>query len=164
MAVIWQRIDNSPKPQARAPHELALLCKCRRWAIIRVSYHPPRQQKSGDIVNDHLSYLRGHERAAVSECVDRLRQTLGEQLIGAWLFGSKARGDFAPDSDIDLLIVIPELDWSLWDEIRLTAARVSLEYDVLLNTHILDQPRWRTQERYRDTLWREVQQDGVSLL
>ena len=89
---------------------------------------------------------------------------MGKQLIGAWLFGSKARGDFGPDSDIDLLIVIPDLDWSLWDEIRLTAARVSLEYDVLLNTHILDQPRWRAQTRYRDTLWREVQQDGVSLV
>jgi len=115
-------------------------------------------------VNDHLSHLRGHERAAVSECVGRLRQTLGKQLIGAWLFGSKARGDFGPDSDIDLLIVIPELDWSLWDEIRLTAARVSLEYDVLLNTHILDRPRWRAQKRYQDTLWREVQQYGVPLL
>ena len=115
-------------------------------------------------MNDHLIHLRGHEQAAVSECVGRLRQTLGKQLIGAWLFGSKARGDFGPDSDIDLLIVIPELDWSLWDEIRLTAARVSLEYDVLLNTHILDQPRWRAQMHYQDTLWQEVQQDGVSLL
>ena len=115
-------------------------------------------------MNDHLSYLRGHERAAVSECIGRLRQALGKQLIGAWLFGSKARGDFGPDSDIDLLIVIPELDWSLRDEIRLTAARVSLEYDVLLNTHILDQPRWRAQTHYQDTLWREVQQDGVPLL
>ena len=113
---------------------------------------------------DHLTYLQGHERAAVSDCVGRLRQALEKQLVGVWLFGSKARGDFGPDSDIDLLIVIPELDWSLWDEIRLTAARVSLEYDVLLNTHILDQLRWRAQMRYQDTLWREVQQDGVSLL
>lgn len=115
-------------------------------------------------MNDHLSHLQPHEQAALSECVSRLRQALGKQLIGVWLFGSKARGDFGPDSDIDLLIVIPELDWFLWDEIRLTAARVSLEYDVLLNTHILDQSRWRAQMHYRDTLWREVQRDGVSLL
>jgi hypothetical protein len=72
----------------------------------------------GDIVNDHLSHLRGHERAAVSECVGRLRKILGEQLIGAWLFGSKARGDFGPDSDIDLLIVIPELGRFIWSSER----------------------------------------------
>jgi len=85
------------------------------------------------------------------------------QLTGIWLFGSKARGDFGPDSDIDLLVIISELDWSWWDRIRLIAARVSLEYDLLLNTHILDQPRWDAQRRYQDTLWREMQR-GSALL
>jgi predicted nucleotidyltransferase len=81
-----------------------------------------------------------------------------------WFFGSKARGDFGPYSDVDLLILIPELDWSFWDEIRLIAARVSLVYDVLLNTHILDRSRWDAQMRFQGTLWRRVQRDGVPLL
>jgi len=80
-----------------------------------------------------------------------------------WLFGSEARGDFGPHSDVDLLIVIPELDWSLRDEIRLIAARVSLGYDALLNTHFLDQSRWDIDARHQGTLWRQVQQDGVPL-
>lgn len=115
-------------------------------------------------MSETLTYLRPHERAAVRECLVRLRQALGSQLIGVWLFGSKARGDFGPHSDIDLLIVIPELDWSLWDEIRLIAARVSLEHDTLLNTHILDQSHWDTQMQYMGTLWWQVQRDGVLLL
>jgi predicted nucleotidyltransferase len=77
------------------------------------------------------------------------------------LFGSKARGDFGPYSDVDLLIVIPELDWSLWDEIRLIAPRVALECDIVLNTHILDRSRWDAQMRFQGTLWRQVQRDGV---
>lgn len=115
-------------------------------------------------MRETLTYLQPHERAAVRQCLIRLRQVLGPQLVGVWLFGSKARGDFGPHSDVDLLIVIPELDWSLWDEIRLIAARVSLECDVLLNAHILDQSRWDAQVRYEGTLWRQVQRDGVPLL
>ena len=110
-----------------------------------------------------LSHLQTQERAALDECMARLIKALGTQLVGIWLFGSKARGDSEPDSDIDLLIVIPELDWSLWDQIRMIAARVSLEYDVLLNTHILDRSRWNEQGQYRGMLWRAVQQDGVRL-
>ncbi len=114
-------------------------------------------------MNDSLTRLETHEQAAIQECIARLRQALGAQLVSVWLFGSKARGDFDPDSDIDLLIVISRMDWSWWDKIRLTAARVSLEYDLLLNTHILDQPRWNAQKHYQDTLWREMQR-GSALL
>ena len=40
---------------------------------------------------------------------DRLRQVL--------LFGSWARGDAHPESDIDLLVVLDEVE-SVWDELR----------------------------------------------
>jgi predicted nucleotidyltransferase len=114
-------------------------------------------------VSEALAYLQSHEQTAVQECVARLRQALGAKLMSVWLFGSKARGDYGPDSDIDLLVVISEIDWSCWDQIRLIAARLSLEYDALLNTHILDQARWAAQRRYQDTLWREMQRGSVAL-
>jgi len=37
--------------------------------------------------------------------VQRLRETLGEKLIGVALFGSYARGDYHPGSDLDLLVI-----------------------------------------------------------
>ena len=49
--------------------------------------------------------------------VERLRTELGDwqQLAGAWLFGSTARGDGNPESDIDLLLVgdstVDDEDW-----------------------------------------------------
>ena len=45
-----------------------------------------------------------------------------------------------------------------------TAARVSLEYDTLLNTHIVTADRWAEMRRWAATLWLEVQRDGVLLL
>jgi predicted nucleotidyltransferase len=76
------------------------------------------------------------------------------------LFGSKARGDAGDDADIDLLVIVETADWARKGQIRLIDARVSLEYDVLLNTHILDPARWAELAQHQATLWREVQRDG----
>jgi hypothetical protein len=46
-----------------------------------------------------------------------LRQLYGDRLISVLLFGSWARGDAHPESDIDLLVVLDRVD-SLWDELR----------------------------------------------
>ncbi len=111
-----------------------------------------------------LDYLSHRERAALDDCAARLHQAVGDKLMGLWLFGSKARGDFDPDSDIDLLVIIKTKDWDVWHAIRQIAARCSLEYDVLFNTHILDRARWEKEVRYQGTLWREIQRDGASLM
>jgi predicted nucleotidyltransferase len=108
-------------------------------------------------------YLQPRERAAVQDCIARLKNALGKQLRGIWLFGSKARDDPGPGSDIDLLIVISEMNWSWRDRILLIADRMSLEYRILLNTHILDQARWDAQRGRQDALWQQVQQGHVLL-
>ena len=41
--------------------------------------------------------------------IQRLRETLGEKLISVALFGSYARGDSHPGSDIDLLVIAEQL-------------------------------------------------------
>jgi hypothetical protein len=47
--------------------------------------------------------------------------------------------------------------------IRRMAARLSLDYDTLINTHLLDKARWDELIQYQDTLWREIQRDGIPL-
>jgi len=46
-----------------------------------------------------------------------LRQLYGDRLGSVLLFGSWARGDAHPESDIDLLVVLDRVD-SVWDELR----------------------------------------------
>lgn len=111
-----------------------------------------------------LAYLQPDEEAAVSEYLTRLIDRLNGRLVGMHLFGSKARGDFMPDSDLDLLIILKNDDWKTKDTVRFIAADVSLEYDVLINTHILSQARWEKMARQQATLWQEVRRDGVPLM
>jgi predicted nucleotidyltransferase len=88
----------------------------------------------------------------------------GEQLIGIWLFGSKARGDGKLDSDLDLLVVVSTVSPVTRWRIREIAADCSLEYDILFNTHILDLPTWEKHTRQVSTFWQEIERDGLQLL
>jgi len=111
-----------------------------------------------------LNYLRQNELKALEEFTERLKRALKESLEEIWFFGSKARGDFEPDSDLDVLVILDRWDWKLVEQVSLTGARVSYEYDVLINTHSLSKERWEEMERFKATLWREIQRDGVLLM
>ena len=86
-----------------------------------------------------------------------------EGLISIVLFGSVARGDFTPDSDIDVLVVTEKLDtdlkWDIWG----VGSEVSLEFDVLFNLHVYPRALWESLRAKRKTIWRNVEQDGVEL-
>jgi predicted nucleotidyltransferase len=51
------------------------------------------------------------------ETAEDLRRLYGNRLRRVLLFGSWARGDAHPESDIDLLVVLDQVD-SVWDELR----------------------------------------------
>jgi len=54
--------------------------------------------------------LRPNERAGLAAFLERLRQRYGDDLLRVVLFGSKARGDFDTESDVDVLVVLRERD------------------------------------------------------
>ena len=92
------------------------------------------------------AHLQANEQAALHEFIARLLQGGGGRVVGVWLFGSKARGDFEPDSDLDLLIVLEEADWIIRDRVHLLAARVSLDTmssSTRISSAALVGPGWR---------------------
>jgi predicted nucleotidyltransferase len=107
--------------------------------------------------------LSARERRAVQAFLQRLHRDHGQLVQQTTLFGSKARGDSGPESDIDLLILVEDENWTLRDAISVIAARVSLEYDVLISPRVIGRERWQHMERERFSFCEHIAQDGVPL-
>ncbi|MDI6738499.1 MAG: nucleotidyltransferase domain-containing protein, partial [Nanoarchaeota archaeon] len=60
----------------------------------------------GTFMMEMLNYLTKKERKALEEFSFRLKDFLGKNLVFVKLFGSKVRGDFNKDSDIDILLIL----------------------------------------------------------
>ncbi len=65
----------------------------------------------------------------IKRCAEIIREVYGGRLAGIVLYGSVARGEDGPESDIDLLVVI-EGEYGLMDEIeRLVDALYPLQLE-----------------------------------
>lgn len=50
------------------------------------------------------------------------------------LFGSKARGDFDEESDIDVLVVIKDKNGHIWDDLVALEVDLMLKYNVVISS------------------------------
>lgn len=107
--------------------------------------------------------LQPNDQRAVSEFVDLLQRHHQERVLQTVLFGSKARGDSTPWSDIDILIIVGQEDWRLSHAISDLAADVSLEYDVLIAPRVIGRERWERMTDLRFGLYRNIVAEGIPL-
>ena len=82
--------------------------------------------------------------------------------IEARLFGSEARGDARPDSDIDLLILVDQPPVSDTDEDRIFTPlyQIELQTGVLINPIIMPKQEWG---RRVSPFYLNVENEGVRL-
>ena len=86
--------------------------------------------------------------ALVAEFKRELQRIYGDRLKGVFLYGSRARGDAEPDSDVDVLVVLD--NWHHYaDEIARTSvatSELSLTYGLSISRVFLRERDWLTAE------------------
>lgn len=87
-------------------------------------------------------------RKILQKLKKELMQIYGDQIASILLYGSRARGDERPDSDIDILIVLKqEFDYS--EMLRLSSdltASLSLEYDVVISRAFVSREQFENRQ------------------
>ena len=84
-------------------------------------------------------YNKSMTQKKLAAILKRLRTELavilGDRLEAIYLYGSQARGDARPDSDIDVLVVLRG-DFNYFDMVMKTStctAQISLDYDTVIS-------------------------------
>ncbi len=108
-----------------------------------------------------MSSLTFSERQAIAEFVTKLQNLFASDLQSVILYGSKARGDAGPDSDIDLLVILSDEAWTERRQLSQISSRVSLNHDVLLLPHVVSRVRWQKMADDPFSFYREVFKDGL---
>jgi len=108
--------------------------------------------------------LTDEERQALIEFVEKLLQRFDGRLLSAILFGSRARGEAGPDSDMDVLVVVDSDDLQVRKEIRHLAVEVWLEHGIYLSTRVWSRAHLRELEGLQTMLFRNIERDGIDLL
>ena len=96
---------------------------------------------------------------AISRYVSRVRDVFGRSISQILLFGSYARGEASPESDIDIMVITKDTGWDI--EYRL----ITMGYQIFSETGVMLSVKVRTTGEFEQaslfSFLRNVKQEGV---
>jgi uncharacterized protein len=107
------------------------------------------------IINDKLKTILAQLRS-------QFETLYGDRLVQTILFGSQARGDARPDSDIDVLVVLKGAV-NPGEEIKRTSqirAKLSLKNDAVISCLFMDENRFINRN---GPLLRNIRKEGIAV-
>jgi predicted nucleotidyltransferase len=110
-----------------------------------------------------IDCLTENEQQAVSEFVDHLERQFAGQVTFILLFGSRARGEAQPDSDLDIVVVMSDVGSKTRKAVRYLAVEVWLKYGMYLSTRVWNQAHWHELEELQTLFYRNICRDGIAL-
>ena len=99
--------------------------------------------------------------ALLLELTQMLRKELGEDLKHLILFGSRARGDHAPDSDYDCLLVVSQVTPKIVTTIDQVAGELLFNYSVVFSIIPISETRYLSEPHH--PLLKNIAREGVVL-
>ncbi len=111
-----------------------------------------------------LLTLTRREKETLRTFVERVRQSLGENLVRIILFGSKARGRAKRGSDIDLLVIVQNRDIPTEKKVIEQVVETELHYNIYrLSPVIYSVEDYEERKKIGAPFISEVEADGVIL-
>jgi predicted nucleotidyltransferase len=100
-------------------------------------------------------------KTAIKDLKQRLTGRFGSD-IEAYLFGSVARGDFGPSSDIDILVLVAgEVNNSVEEEVFSLAYDMELQHNVVFGIVVYSKDFWNSRLASYMPLYKNVKREGI---
>jgi predicted nucleotidyltransferase len=107
--------------------------------------------------------LLANEQAALDDFRRALREALGDRVLELRLYGSKARGDWTEESDLDVAVVVDRMEPGLRRRIVFMAAASGLPRDVDLSVKVFDRATYERMAREGWAFAQAVAREGIDL-
>lgn len=88
-------------------------------------------------------------RKLMKELKEGLVHIYGDRLKGVYLYGSYARGDYRPGSDVDVMILLKDFTdyWKEWQRSSAYVSDISLKYDVTVSCIMIKEIQWKQSDK-----------------
>jgi len=110
-----------------------------------------------------LGYLTKEEENIIEKLVKKIKEALGGNLVFIELFGSKIRGDYEPDSDIDLLIVVRNKDVKLRTNLYDILFEIDPYYSFKISLIIYSEFEYKQNIKLKSTFFENIKKEGIRL-
>lgn len=110
-----------------------------------------------------LEHLTTEEIKAVGEIKQKVILLVGDRLKGFYLFGSKARGDYDSESDVDIAIIIDELEKETKRKIIDIVADIEIEYLVVISLLVFSWKDFTDLKGRERRIALDIEQEGIPL-
>jgi len=114
-------------------------------------------------MKNELQYLSKIERNVVNSFVKELEENLGDYILTIRLFGSKVRGDFHRDSDIDIFILVKERTPNIEDMVSEIEVNHDIEYGLPFSTVLYSLFEYKKNKELGSFFFENVEKEGVIL-
>jgi len=114
------------------------------------------------IIHDlRLPLARADEITSLKEAAKSL--SMYPDVLKVVVFGSRVRGDFTGDSDMDVLVVISKTDIGLENEVVHILSELELKYDVPLSPAIFTMKEYDINKNMGSPFITNVEREGIIL-
>ena len=108
-----------------------------------------------------LSTFAPAEQKALEELKRQLRSRF--TILDMKLYGSKARGESTPESDIDIMIELEDRDYAVESEIYDTIYDINLEYDVFISPLFISRRLVIDGPLSESPIYKSIQKNGLTI-
>jgi predicted nucleotidyltransferase len=108
--------------------------------------------------------MNPRDRQIVAELKQRLQAACPQEALRLIVFGSRARGDAAPDSDLDVLVLVSQRTPALERRLEDTAYNLmwDLDFRPIISLKVFAEASFLANARQGFSFYRNIQREGLA--